>query len=356
MSLSEPSETRILDKYNSSNLKLSARPCLFSNKEFVPPWWLKNPHLQTLATAFPRRFSLLKRAEQCLVSVEPATQLKLECNWQKERLDCPTLLLVHGLEGSAHSQYMLGTAEKAYRVGFNAVRMNLRNCGGTEALTPLLYNAGVSGDLKRVVDHLLDVESLPELHLSAYSLGANVMLKLAGEWGNAAPEQVRSVAAVSPPIELALAADRLDKPSNFIYQVHFLKGLKARLRRKARLFPQRYSTDNLERAHTVREFDDLYTAPHGGYGNAENYYHRSASLRVIEKIKISTLIITAQDDPLIPFEPFQDAKLTGNPNITLLAPRHGGHGGFIAQGSHSEDRSWAENRLVEFACENSQLF
>ena len=325
------------------------RPFFSPAQAFVPLCWLRNSHLQTLATALPRRFPPLPKAERRRVEVKPDSRLLLECNWQRDRRCSPTLLLLHGLEGSARSHYMLGTAEKAYRVGFNAVRMNLRNCGGTEALTPLLYNAGVSEDLHRVVDHLLDTESLPEVHLAAYSLGANVMLKLAGEWGTAAPVQVRSVAVVSPPIELGLAADRLEEPANFLYQIHFLQSLKARLRRKARLFPQRYSTDELERAHTVREFDDLYTAPHGGYGNAASYYHRAASLRVIENIQIPTLVITAQDDPLIPFEPFQDAKLTGNPNITLLAPRHGGHGGFIGRRSNREDHFWAENRLVEFA-------
>ena len=321
---------------------------------------LGNPHLQTLATVWPRRFPHLTNTEPRLVETQPGTphtpfisgtKVRLDCNWQpgQDRRSRPTLLLVHGLEGSSRSQYMMGIAEKALRAGFNAVRMNLPTCGDTEALTPLLYNSGISGDLNRVVEYLLKAESLPELHLAAYSLGANVTLKLAGEWSSKFPQQVKSAAAISPPIELGLAADRLDEPRNFIYQRHFLKALKARLRRKARLFPQRYSTANLERAHTVREFDDLYTAPHGGYGNAENYYHRAASMRVIENIQIPTLILTAQDDPLIPFEPFQDAKLTGNPNITLLAPRHGGHGSFIANKSNSEDRFWAENRIVEFA-------
>ena len=226
---------------------------------------------------WPRRFPRLTNTEPRLVETQPgtpgtpATKVRLDCNWQpgQDRRSRPTLLLVHGLEGSSRSQYMMGIAEKALRAGFNAVRMNLPTCGDTEALTPLLYNSGISGDLNRVVEYLLTAEFLPELHLAAYSLGANVTLKLAGEWGSKFPQQVKSAAAISPPIELALAADRLDEPRNFIYQRRFLKALKARLRRKARLFPQRYSTANLERAHTVREFDDLYTAPHGGYGNAD---------------------------------------------------------------------------------------
>ena len=324
---------------------------------------LRNPHLQTIATMWPRRFPRLTNTVPILVETRlgtphaPATKIRLDCDWQpgRDRRSCPTLLLVHGLEGSSRSQYMMGIAEKALGAGFNAVRMNLPNCGDTEALTPLLYNSGISGDLNCVVEYLLTAESLPELHLAAYSLGANITLKLAGEWGGEFPKQVQSVTAVSPPIELALAADRLDEPRNFIYQRHFLKALKARIRRKARLFPERYSTDDLKRAHTLREFDDLYTAPHGGYGNAANYYHRAASMRVIENIRIPTLILTAQDDPLIPFEPFQDAKVTGNPNITLLGPRHGGHGSFIASRSNSEDRFWAETRLVEFANGKSRL-
>ncbi|MFQ5777541.1 MAG: YheT family hydrolase [Terriglobia bacterium] len=324
-------------------------------REFVPARGLRNGHLQTLATLWPRRFPGLPEAEPRLVEVESGTQLRLDCHWQPERSTRPTLILLHGLEGSSGSQYMVGTAQKAWRAGFNAIRMNFRNCGGTEHLTPSLYDAGLSGDLRRVAEHLLEREALPELHLGGYSMGGNIVLKLAGEWGAEAPKEIRSVSVVSPSIDLALCADALNHPRNRLYQWHFLRGLKARLRRKARLYPQVYETDGLARVRTVREFDDAFTARYCSYGDADNYYTRASALRCVQDIALPTLILATPSDPFVPIESFRNPSLTGNPNITLLTPRQGGHAGFIGRRTGGEDRFWAENRIVEFASRLSSL-
>lgn len=289
------------------------------------------------------------------MEVEAGSRVRIECHWQPNRQSCPTVVLLHGLEGSSESPYMLGTAEKAWRAGFNAVRMNLRNCGDTEHLTPTLYNAGLSGDLARVVEDLVRREGLAEIHLSGTSMAGNIVLKLAGEWGSEAPPQVAAFSAVSPSLDLGLAADAINRPSNFLYQWHFVRDLKARFRHKARLHPRTYRTDGMEEVHSLREFDDRFTAPHSGYGNAANYYHRASALRVVERISLPTLILTAQDDPFIPFESFRAPTLTQNSNLILLTPRHGGHAGFISSRIEKEDCFWAENRVVEFAQHSSRL-
>jgi hypothetical protein len=317
---------------------------------FEPPLWLRNGHAMTLAaTLWPRRFPDLPPATAELVAVADDTQLRLECHWQPEAARRPTAVFVHGLEGSSASHYMLGLAEKAWRAGFNALRMNVRNCGGTEHLTPTLYHSGLSKDLAAVARELLERRRLPELHLAGVSMGGNMVLKLGGEWGAAAPVGVASLAAVSPALDLARCADALHQPQNVIYEWNFLYGLKKRLRRKARLFPDRYDPSALARARSVREFDDLYTGPHCGFGSADGYYSQCSALRVVAGIRLPTLVIAAEDDPFIPIESFRQAVLTENPNITLVVTRYGGHVGFLAgRRPPGEDRYWAENRVLDF--------
>lgn len=332
-----------------------ARESTLRLREFVPKRGLRSSHLQTIGTVWPRKFHHLPPSEDLLLQVSDDTTLRLACNWQANRSACPTLIMVHGLEGSSDSQYMIGIADKAWAAGFSAVRVNIRNCGGTERLTSKLYNAGLSNDLRRVVEQLLDTEKLPEVHLAGYSMGGNTLLKLAGEWNTGAPAQVKSLGTVSPSIDLARCADALHRRTNFFYERRFVRGLKSRLRVKARLFPEIYRTNGLERVRSVREFDDGFTAPHAGYGTAANYYYRASALRVMDKIELPTLMIAAQDDPFIPVESFSDSAVTGNRNITVLTPRHGGHGGFIQQRRAEEDSFWAENRIVEFARLHSSL-
>lgn len=326
------------------------------SRGFVAQPILRNGHLMTVVAAlWPRRFPRLPSPTPTLLEVAPESRLRLECHWQPQRRERPALVLVHGLEGSSQSHYMLGTAEKAWGAGFSAVRVNVRNCGGTEHLTPTLYHSGLSEDIRVLVGHLLEELQVPEVHLVGFSMGGNMVLKLAGEWGNQAPKAVASVAAVSPAIELGRCADALHRPSNRIYEWKFLWSLKARLRRKARLFPDRYQTAGLSRIGSVREFDDRYTGPHCGFGTADNYYARASSLPFVARIALPAFILAAQDDPFIPIESFYTPALRENPHVTLVTPTHGGHVGFLARASPNEDRWWAENRVVEFCRTHSQV-
>ncbi len=317
-------------------------------KEFDPHPWLRNPHLMTIASSFWRRkFPRLPSAEDRLFEVEPETRILAHCHWQASPQNHPTLLLVHGLEGSSDSGYMLGTAEKAFTKGFNVLRVNQRNCGGTEQLTPTLYNSGLSRDFQAVVEELIVRDGLSEIFAAGYSMGGNLVLKMAGEWSDAAPAELRAIVAISPSLDLAACANALNRAQNWIYQRHFVKKLKQRMRRKAKLFPGLYPLDGLGRVRSVWDFDDVITARFCGFRDAADYYERSSALRVIAGIRVPTLIITAQDDPMIPYPPFLDPALQSNPQITLLAPRHGGHCGFISRQIGSE-RFWSEERIVEF--------
>ena len=320
-------------------------------QRFQPHPLLRNPHLMTLAAAFwPRRFPRLGPPAERLFEVEPGSQILALCHWQAEPQRHATIVLVHGLEGSSESLYMLGIAEKAFAAGFNALRLNQRNCGGTERLTPTLYNSGLSGDYRAVLAELTDPsgrDALPEVFFAGYSMGGNLVLKMAGELADRAPAQLRGVCAVNPGIDLAACADAIALPQNFLYEWNFLHGLKRRMRSKARLFPRRYSLDGLGRVRTLREFDDAFTAPSFGYRDADDYYHQASALRVVAAIRVPTLILTAQDDPFVAFGAFRDPGVAGNPQITVAAPSRGGHCAFISRNA-GDERFWAEARVVEF--------
>ncbi len=134
-----------------------------------------------------------------------------------------------------------------------------------------------------------------------------------------------------------------------LYEWNFVRGLKRRMKRKGRLQPGAFDLSRLAAIRTVREFDDAYTAPYFGFADAEDYYHRASAMRVIDRIRVPTLIITAEDDPFVPAQPFRDPRITENPNITLHICRHGGHCGFVGQRNGGEDDGyWAENQIVEF--------
>ena len=322
---------------------------------YEPHPLLRNAHLMTFLAAFwPRRLARLPWSTERLFEVEPGTRLLARCHWQRDPQRHPALVLVHGLEGSSESRYMLGIAELAFVAGFSVLRLNQRNCGGTEHLTPTIYNSGLSGDYRAILDELLQRDAVPEVFFAGYSMGGNLVLKMAGELGEAAPPQLRGVCAVCPSLDLAACADTIALPRNFPYERHFMQSLKQRLRRKALLFPGQYPLDGLQRLHTLRQWDDAITAPRSGYRDADDYYHRASALRVIAQVRLPTLILAAQDDPLVPFELFLDPAIAANPCITLLAPPFGGHCGFISRAG-GDERFWAEARLVEFCRERSKV-
>jgi uncharacterized protein len=316
-------------------------------KGFEPHRWLRNGHTQTIAGAFVRRTFTLPAGEERLFRVDAETQLKGLCHWQPgQRRDLPVIVIVHGLEGSCESNYSAGIADKAWARGFHAVRMNQRNCGGTERLTPTLYNSGLSGDYRAVLMELIG-EGFERVFFAGYSMGGNLVTKMAGEFGTAAPNELKGIAVVCPSLDLSACADALEKPVNFVYQRHFVKGLMARYQKKAKLFPVRYPRDGFGPIRTVREFDDEITAPCFGFRDAEEYYQSAGAKKVIANVAVPLLLLTAQDDPFVPYESFLRARVEQNPQVRLVAPKHGGHCGFISRFAGTE-RFWAEERIVEF--------
>jgi predicted alpha/beta-fold hydrolase len=299
------------------------------------------------AWAKPRRFPELPQAEARYFDVAPETRVLAHCHWHAQRGERPTLVLLHGLEGSSDAHYMRGMAAKAWASGFNVVRLNQRNCGGTEHLSRGLYHSGLTADPLFVLRELVELDGLTQIAFAGYSLGGNLALKLAGELGVDAPPQLKAVCAVSPVLELEACVCAIERRQNIAYQMNFVRNLRGRMRRKAAAFPGQWDLRRLRSIWTIRAFDEHYTAPHHGFKGASDYYHRASAMRVIERVHVPALIITAADDPFVPAEPFHDPKIVGNPHITTIITAHGGHCGFIAE-SNGYDGYWAERRIVEF--------
>jgi predicted alpha/beta-fold hydrolase len=334
---------------------------------FHPRPWLANPHLQTILGNLLPRPSHLPAPVAQLVEVAPArgkqiaSQVLCECHWQPEaeRAARPTVLLLHGLEGSSQSQYVVGNANKLWRAGCNIIRMNMRNCappkGGRNAadmarLTPTLYHSGLSNDVLRVVQFFAAAYALRSIALIGYSMGGNLVLKLAGELGTDAPPELRCVVGVSPAVDLAASADALHAPANRFYERRFLRALLRRFRRKTMLFPRAFDPQIATGITSLRDFDDRITALYSGFQSADDYYYRAAAARVLDRIAVPTLILHAADDPFIRFTPETRAQIAANPHITWLETEHGGHCAFLGQANHAagDDGYWAETTALRF--------
>jgi predicted alpha/beta-fold hydrolase len=299
---------------------------------------IRNPHLATIASNFWPRYKELERYPVRAVRYETEPGVAVLVHEQRPAGRCRgELVLVHGLEGSSEGGYMLSMAYTALEAGFAVHRVNIRGCGGTEAWCQTLYHAGLTSDLHRILGEIAPRAEGPIL-LMGYSLGGNVVLKLSGEGG---PQ--KATVAVSTPLDLHACVRALARPQCFLYQNRFINRMRDRLRERARLHPAVFTplaeTAEREKVRTVFAFDDKITAPFFGFGDAPNYYATQSAQNYLGKISTPTLLITAQDDPLVPFAIYAHPAIAANPRIELIAPRHGGHVAFLAKG---KPRFWVD--------------
>ncbi len=319
---------------------------------FAPRRGLRNAHLQTLVGNFLPRRTVLPASEDALIEVAPAqgslpaSRVLCQSHWQPG-VARGTALLVHGLEGSSQSQYVRGNAVRLFGAGWNVVRMNMRNCGGTDNESPTLYHSGLSNDVLRVMEHYRAERSADAWSLVGYSMGGNLVLKLAGELGEHAAPLLRSVVGVSPAMDLAASADALHEPANRVYEWKFLRGLTQRYARKCRLFPQSYDPARTRGIHSLREFDHRTTAYYSGFAGADDYYYRAASARVAGEIAVPALVLHALDDPFVRMLPATREALLANSHVHLIETPNGGHCAFLAP-ARGYDGYWAERLLFDF--------
>jgi predicted alpha/beta-fold hydrolase len=336
------------DRFDSTEASPWMRP-------FVPRRFLSNGHLQTIVGNFLPRTHPLPEPESRFIEVEAATSaygasfVLCDCHWQpanvrSERL---TMVIVHGLEGSSSSPYVLGNAARAWTAGCNVVRMNLRSCGAGEHRCPSIYHAGRSEDVAFVMAEFARAYLIRSFALVGYSMGGNLVLKLAGELGSAPPPYLKAVVGVSPLMDLVASAAALHEPQNRLYESRFLGDLLKRFRRKVEFYPGLYSADGLNKIRTMRQFDEQVVAQYGGFASADDYYRRVASSNWVQDIAVPTLILHALDDPFIRMTPETRGKLHANSRVRLVETRHGGHCAFLSP-EPGDAGFWAERTLLDF--------
>ncbi|HLX42293.1 MAG TPA: alpha/beta fold hydrolase [Bryobacteraceae bacterium] len=307
--------------------------------------FFRNPHLATIAGNFWTRPD--SRLRWPVESVRYRTEPEVEVLVHSQRPEGTSrgeLVLVHGLEGSSDAGYARSMSYAALEAGFATHRLNLRSCGGTESLALSNYHSGQTSDVLHVLRELKRTKAAP-IFLAGFSLGGNVSLKLTGELGDSARDLLSGVCAVSTPIDLAACADALGRPANRIYANRFLDRLKEKIRTRHRQAPQIYTLEYLSKVRTIYDFDDYYTARLFGFGTAANYYKTQSSNQFLERIRIPALIITAKDDPLVPFSTYDHPAFQRNPCLRLVAVDHGGHLGFIAR---RRPRFWLDGFVMDW--------
>jgi predicted alpha/beta-fold hydrolase len=316
-------------------------------REFSP--LVRNPHLLTLFANFAvrrldeRQFPIEGR----YIRTEPDVEILVHT--QRPRCEARgEIVMLHGLEGSSNAGYLRSMAQLALENGYAVHRTNMRSCGGTEHLCRTMYHAGLTSDTLRLIEQIKSDRPGAPVYLIGYSLGGNVALKLAGELAGDAVGLIRSVCAVSTPIDLGACVRALGERQNRIYEWRFLSRLKQRIRKRAETEPGVYELDRLNKISSVYEFDDKITAPYFNFGTADNYYETQSAKNFVKPIAVPTLIVQAKDDPLVPFDIFTSPVIRENPHVHLLAVDHGGHLGFL---SNSAPRFWVDRIIMRWIAE-----
>ncbi len=342
-------------------------------RSFTPRRWMRNGHVQTIIGNYMRRTGPLPPiSEELVVPVEaphettlrdgrtvgvPETSILCLCHWQPSARaqTALTVVLVHGLEGSASSGYILGNTSRLWAEGCNIIRMNMRACGGSDALSPTIYHSGRSGDIGALLGALRD-RGCSRIALVGYSMGGNLVLKYAGEQSllpsSARPCELVAVAGISPLLDLAPSSAALHFPSNRLYEARFLRAMKRRIRAKAQLFPELYGLLEQEqiydRIRSLRDFDGQIVARFGGFRDASDYYEQVRSSRYVAALRWPTLIVHALDDPFIRSEATTREALLSNPYVQYVETSHGGHCAFLADPAGADQGRWAEETLARW--------
>ncbi|MBX2840879.1 MAG: alpha/beta fold hydrolase [Flammeovirgaceae bacterium] len=309
------------------------------NPKFTPPILLRNNHLHTIYPVFFRKVKDVNYTRERL-NLKDGDFIDLD--WQKNNAK-KIALLIHGFEGSTESLYLKAIAHAMLKSGWDIVGMNLRGCSGELNHLYRSYHSGATEDVFEVVDYLAEHYDYKEMTIVGFSLGGNMTLKYLGEAGNKlTPEILKSAVGVSVPCDLGSAADKI----NWIYANRFLKSLKPKLIQKIKKHSPELTIEEVKKIKTLREFDDIYTAPVHGYENAVNFYSKCSSKKFIKDIKIPTLLISALDDPFLTEGCFPFKQAEENPDFYFLATQNGGHVGFVEFNADGE--YWLEKRIVDF--------
>ena len=315
---------------------------LIRESSYRPPVFFTNSHVQTIYPALFRKVAGVRYHRERIGT--PDNDF-LDLDWSaanREKL----AIVCHGLEGDSCRPYMLGMVRALNSRGWDALAWNYRGCSGEPNRQARFYNSGETGDLDTVIKHALAASHYTALALVGFSAGGNIVLRYLGERGDMLPGVLKAAVTFSVPCDLASSALRLAEPANRIYMKRFLRLLRAKIRKKMEVMPGVLDDSGFDRIKNFQEFDDLYTAPAFGFTDAEDYWKRSSSRKVLAGIRLPVLLVNALDDPFLapscyPVEEAQDCGF-----LHLETPRYGGHVGFVSLDRNGE--YWSEARALSF--------
>lgn len=316
---------------------------LIENSTFKnPPYHQFNGHLQTI---IPGVFRKVKAVNYQRERLELTDGDFLDLDWIKNG-NKKVVLLSHGLEGSSDRQYIQGAAKLFSKKNWDVLAWNCRSCSGEMNRTSRLYHHGDIEDIGTVINHALTNNKYQEMVMVGYSMGGAMTLNYLGKNGNNIPSKIKGAVAFSTPCDLKEGADILNKNSNVIYRKRFLNNLKKKIFIKEKEYPGLVDIQKLNDIKVWRDFDEHFSAPLNGYKNAEEFYYNSSAKNFMEHINVPTLLVNAQNDPILTpgCSPLEIAQ--SNSNIFIENPKEGGHCGFMVRG---EEFAWSEMRALEFS-------
>jgi predicted alpha/beta-fold hydrolase len=307
---------------------------------YQAPWWLPGGHLQTVYAALAPAPRIAWRRERW----DTPDGDFIELDWAGDR--GPLLALFHGLEGGSSSHYARSIAAQAVARGWRCVVPHFRGCSGEPNLTARAYHSGDSAEIDWVLRRLHRQFPRWTIYAAGVSLGGNALLKWLGETGASAREAVDRAVAMSAPVDLVAAGNALDRGFNLVYVRSFLWTLKSKSLEKLTRFPGLYDADAVRGSRTLREFDDLVTAPLHGFRNTGDYWTRASAKPWLRGIEVPVLMVNARDDPFLPSGALP-AQHEVAPSVLLEQPEQGGHAGFVS-GRFPGNLDWLPARVLEF--------
>lgn len=293
------------------------------SSSYKSPWFLRNGHLQSIYQTFFRPdFSMKFIRKRFILDDNDFVDLDTLTNDNQK-----VALILHGLESGTDRSYMKGMANILSKNGWDVVCMNFRGCSGELNNKYRSYHSGEYKDVEQVLRYVVKNGNYKSLDLIGFSLGGNVLLKYLGDLENNLPPIINKAVAISVPCNLEDSAYHLAKGFNKIYLKRFIKSMRKKLKAKQELHPEHKNGTNLNTLSDFQLFDDYYTAPAHGYPDAKTYWSACSSINVIDKIKVNTLIITAENDQFLTPSCYPIKQANQNKHVTLEIPTDGGHVG-----------------------------
>lgn len=324
---------------------------LIPKSSYRSPYWLPNRHLQTIYPNILRKITdVVYQRER----IDTPDGDFLDLDWCKTPASNQRLIIMsHGLEGDSHRTYMKGMVRAFSQQNWDVLTWNYRGCSGENNRLVTAYHSGATYDLDTVVKHALSLNTYHEVVMIGFSLGGNLTLKYLGEQGTSLPKAIQKSVIFSAPVDLASCADEISKPHNFIYAKRFLRTLKQKLKLKIAQYPDAFAPDIMQKIKTLRDFDNLYTAPIHGFEDAQDYYTQCSARYFLDTIAIPTLIVNAWNDSFLAPACYPKAQIEKLDKVFLEVPAKGGHCGFAP--ANQQGLYWSEQRALEFVNQESYV-